>query len=632
MIDFIKHDPKRGSVSFPQNGEYLLGDKYQLTKKIRNIDIQDKEKTEEESSHKEIRKIKSFPLFIIWILIFLFLSPFVFTLFFSFLGLNTLYLAKEEMDKGNFARAKSSLRLSNTFFSVGKEAYRALDFQAKIIGRQDNLKRLSGDIELGYKISQGVLYAFDSEIYFSKIFSGKSKDPADDFAKGENYLKSAIVALEKVKAEEKIPAPILQKMAVIDPFIKLLSNASDVLPGLFGMEGQRTYLLLFQDNMELRPGGGLIDSYGILKINMGKISEFSIKDVDDADRQLRGHVEPPYGIRRHLPSIHWYMKDSNFDVDFIDSASSASNFLFVETGQKVSGVIGIDTSFIKNVLQAIGPVYVPDYKEKVYANNLYILVQSHAEKNLLPSEESKKDFLRSIYKAMMEKISKEEVPYLLLAQSISDSLMQKHLMFSFNNSAQNIFTVNGWSSSLWDERKEDEESINDFLGINEANLGLNKVNYFIKRNLSQKVSIAEDGSISEELIISYKNDSISWPGGDYKNYLRIILPQDAAISEILINDVPQVMVDAITDPLVYEDADFRKPVGLEIERVAQDNNMIYGFIVNIPAGEIVKVKAKYSLAGTISGLNTFSYSLKLFKQPGIDSIPYSFSLTYPNSF
>lgn len=619
MVDFIKHDSRKENITFPQDGKYLLGDKYQLGRKIRNVDIKKKAKAQDSENFQEkTQKLKTFPLFIIWILIFLLFSPFVFTLIFSFLGLNTLYYAKNEIDKGNFAGAKSSLRLSTTFFSLGKEASKALNFQAKIIGRENNLKRLSADIDLRHKISQAILHTFDSEIYFSKIFSGKSENPKEDFAKGENYLKSAILTLEKVKAEGKIPAPVLQRMEIIDPLIKLLSNTSDTLPSVFGMEGPRIYLLLLQNNMILRPTGGFIDSYGILKVNMGKITAFSIHDVYDADKQLKGHVEPPFAIRRYLPSAHWYLKDSNFDVDFVRSASISSNFLFVETGQKADGIIGVDLSFVKNILHAVGPVYLENYKEMVDENNFFELTRTQ-----------NKDFLRSLYKSIIAKISAENIPYLLLAQSISDSLTQKHLIFSFNNNTQNIFTVNGWSSSLWDERKEDERSLNDFLGISEANLGINKVNYFIKRQVVQKVKIERGGEILEELNISYKNDDIT---EDYKNYLRIILPNNTTLSEISINDIPQNIIDVVTDPLVYEDRNFKPPFGLEVERVIQDNKAIYGFVVTVPASEIVKVKVKYAIPGNVSGLDTFSYNLKLFKQPGVDSITYSLLLAHPDSF
>jgi hypothetical protein len=195
---------------------------------------------------------------------------------------------------------------------------------------------------------------------------------------------------------------------------------------------------------------------------------------------------------------------------------------------------------------------------------------------------------------------------------------------------QNILTVNGWSFTLWDERESGKGSVNDFLGINEANLGLNKANPLVSRQVSQKVTVGNDGSISDELEINYKNQNTIVDMG-YKNYLRIILPENTSLSEILINDTPQVIVSAITDPLVFEKKGFKPPQGLEVERTVEGGRDVFGFLVIIPAGEVVKITLKYTLARNISVLNAFSYNLKLFKQPGIDNLPYSLALIYPNS-
>jgi hypothetical protein len=619
-IDFIKRDLKSTNISYPPNGKNLLSDNYPIAQKIRRVDIKKKAKTQIEFSGGEAEKFRKLPFFIVWILIFLFISPFIFTSFFSFLGFNTLYYAKGELDRGNFSNAKSSLHLSETLFYIGKQAADVLLFQAKVTGIENSLKKQSLDLDSGYKISQALLQVFNSGVYFSKILSGKSTNPLVDFAKGENYLKNSIIILDKEKAEGKIPAPILQKLEIINPLIKLLATTSDIAPSIFGIDSPKTYLILLQNNLELRPGGGIIDSYGILKFNLGKITDFSMHSVADADSQLRGHVEPPFAIRRYLPSKHWYMKDSNFDVDFVNSTFSSSNFIFVETGQRVDGVITIDNFFIKSILHAIGPVYVADYKQTIDENNFYALMQSHVDK----------DFLRSLSKVIMTKMAEKKVSYLLIGQAISDTLTQKHLLLTFKD-WQSIFTVNGWSSSLWDDRKESNGTVNDFVGISEANLGMNKANYYLKRKVSQKVTIENNGNTSEELEINYRNESNVWPGGDYKNYLRIILPKNIELSEILINDIPQVLVNAITDPLVYEAKNFKVPPGLEIEKTQEEGKSIIGFLVRVPKGEIIKVKLKYMLAQNTS-LDTFSYNLKLFKQPGIDSIPYSLSLTYPKSF
>jgi len=631
MIDFTRNDPKIEEISYPPNGKNLLGDKYPLAKRIRSIDIRKKVRVHNES-RESVKKLKKAHIFIIWVLIFLLFFPFVFTTLFSSLGLNAFYYAKGEATRGSFSSTKSAIHLSQTFFYLGKQTLKIFSFQARIIRQENNLKKLAEDIDLGYTLSEALSQGFNSETYFSKILSGESKNPIEDFIKGENCLKSSIIALDKIKAEGKIPAPILQNLEIINPIIRFLSSIVDIMPNILGMEGPKTYLILFQDNLELRPGGGLIDSYGILKLNMGKITEFSLHNTSDADKQLKGHVEPPFAIRRYLPEQHWYMKDSNFDVDFIKSASSAANFFFVEAGQKADGVIAVDTSFIKSILHVVGSVYVADYKEVVDENNLYALMQSNAEKKFSPDSAQKKDFLKSLNKAIMEKIVEKKASYFLIAKSISEALTQKHLMFVLNNDSRNILIVNGWSSSLWDERKNSRGTVNDFVGINEANLGNNKVGYFIRRLMSQKITIGNDGNITEELVINYKNDSTAWSGGDYKNYLRVILPKNVKLSEILINNQVQDIIDAVTNPLTYEAKNFKVSQGLEVEEVSEGNKTIFGFLVRVPIGKIIKVKLKYALSENTSELNVFSYNLKLFKQPGVDNLPYSLSFVYPNSF
>lgn len=631
VIDFVRHDSRMKNISYPAGGQYLLSDKYPLAKKIRGIDIKQKVRVRDIYVGRSKEKVNKFPAFMIATLIFLFFSPLIFTMLFSFLGLRTFYYAKGEIDGGNFSNAKSSIHLSQTFFSLGKQTSAILFQQGKIFGFGDRLSKLSEEINYGYKISQSLSQIFNSEIYFSKILTGKSENPANDLIMGESALNDSIVALNKIKAEGKIPAQISQNLEIINPLIKFLSTTSDVMPGLLGMGSPKTYLVLFQNNLELRPGGGFIGSYGILKLKMGKITQFAVYDVYDADEKLRGHVEPPFAIRRYLPSEHWHLRDSNFDVDFVKSALSASNFVSIETGEKVDGVLAVDVSFIRNVLHALGPIYVSDYGELVNENNLYALSQSYPEKNFFPGYTQKKDFLRSLNNEISTRLTEDNTPYLLIAQAISDALSQKHLLFAFDNNSQKIFSVNGWSSVLEDQRTSSEENINDFLGINEANLGTNKVDYLISRQVSQKVVIANDGSLAEELAIYFKNDSLFLPGGNYKNYLRVILPKNTNLSEISINDSPQKIVSAIIDPLVYEAKTFKAPEGLEVEKVEEENKQIFGFIVDVPADKSVTVKLKYSFPGNVSNLGVFSYNLELFKQPGIDSLPYSLSFSYPKT-
>jgi hypothetical protein len=630
-IDFVRENLKLRKIEFSANGINLLGDRYPLTKKIREIDMGEIAEERKKKNYKNENKFRKYIFFIFSILILLLLLPFFSTIFFSFIGLNTFSHAKIEMDKGNFANIKSSLRLSQVFYSLEMQSAKIVSYQAKILKIKNSPERFLHDAGLGYNLAESLMQMINAEEYFTKLLNGESKSPIDDFSMGKKCLKNSIIVLNKVRAEEKIPESITQKIKTIDPLINFISNSIDVMPTILGIGGQKTYLVLLQDNTELRPGGGLIDSYGILKFNMGKITEFSLHDIEGADRQLRGHAEPPFAVKKYLPSEHWYMKDSNFDVDFIKSASASANFLFAETGEKVDGVIGVDTTFIKNILHAIGSVYAYNCRITVDENNFYALLQSYVNKSCSSDLTPKGDFLRSVSESTLEKIAKEKENYFLIAQAISKSLLEKHLLLTFKD-LQNVFTVNGWSSSLWDERNEAKGDVNDFLGISEANLGINKINQLIYRKISQKVTVGQEGEISEELIVDYKNNNTVSPNGNYKNFLRIILPKDTRLLELSISGNIQNVLSAIANSSIYEAKDYKAPQGLEVEETSEENKTIFGFMVNIPAGEIIKIRFKYALAKNIFGLDAFSYNLKLFKQPGIDNFPFLLSLSYPGSF
>jgi hypothetical protein len=630
-IDFVRENSKLRKIGVSGNGMNLLGDRYQLAKKIREINMGGIAEEQKKNNYKNENKFRKYIFFIFSILTLLLLLPFFSATSFSFIGLNTFNHARVEMDKGNFTNIKSSLRLSQVFYSLEMQSAKIMSYQTNILKIKNNSEKFLHDASLGYNLTEGLLQMINAKEYFTKLLSGESKNPIDDFSMGKKCLKNSIIGLNRVRAEEQIPESIIKKIKTIDPIINFISNSIDLIPIILGIDGKKTYLVLLQDNTELRPGGGLIDSYGVLKFNMGKVAEFFLHDIEEADRQLRGHAEPPFAIRKYLPSEHWYMKDSNFDVDFVKSASASANFLFTETGERVDGVIGVDAAFIKNILHVIGPVYAYNCRINVDENNFYALLQSYVNKSCSPNLTSKGDFLRSVSESALEKIVKEKENYFLIVQAISKSISEKHLLFAFKD-LQNVFTVSGWSSSLWDERKEAEENVNDFLGISEANLGINKINQLIYRKISQKVTVGQDGEVLGELIIDYKNTNTVSLNGDYKNFLRIILPKNTRLLELSIGDSIKNVVSANTNPSVYEDKNYKAPQGLEIEETLEENKTIFGFMVNVPVGEIIKIRFKYALAKNIFGLDAFSYNLKLFKQPGIDSFPFLLSLSYPSSF
>jgi hypothetical protein len=634
-VDFVKNDKKEVRSSQPKEGNYLLGESYRIEEKIKTLDLKEQKqafkKTYRESFVKRKKQMSIFgKTWIAFSVALLILLPIITTAVFSFMGYQGLKLTQNYLEKGDSDNAVISANSAENFFNLSQKSLNTLIFETDWLATSRLTNDFSNKINKGKQIAIAAGSLAKAASLYKRVYVGKAAVPEFDFNDSVNNLRDGIIFAQKQQAEGEDFGGLINKSKSIVGFA---SSTIDLWPDLLGINEKKIYLVLFQNNMELRPGGGFIGSYGILTMDKGRISDFKIHDVYDADGQLKTHIEPPFAIRRILKIPHLYLRDSNFDPDFTVDAAKAAMFLNLELNQKVNGVIGVDLNFVKNLLEQIGPITVTDYNEKVDSSNFFALTESHAEKNTFPGSTQKKDFLKALFNSISQELtSARKISYLNVGKILADSIDEKNVLFAFDKgSVQNIFTINSWSSSLLDTRQESQSVINDYLGINEANIGVNKVNYFIRRSFSQNIVIGANGQVSETVTLSFKNTSDgAWPGGDYTNYIRMLLPLNSKVTAVEIDGVQQSIINAITDPIVYESKTFKAPSGLEIEETKTGNKSLFGFLVKVPTAKLTTVKIKYDLPKKISfAWPDFTYDLKIYKQPGVDTYPYAFSISYP---
>lgn len=655
-IDFSQKK-KRKTISYflPSNGLYALEDPYPLERKIREscvLEEQNDYHLESVKNHKSVSSSSFVVRSLVVSFFVILLMPLLGTIIFGFLGVTVLTDTKANLEKGDFIKSYKSAGVSSTFLTLARESSRVVMWQGNVIGQGKSVEPFYNALSLGNDIAQIAGYVSSASYNLKQVIEGKSSSPEKSYQEAMNSLKKSLTLMQKVEVEDTqsiVSNPIIQRIYGGDVVkqletvrglrkqLSLLGSTLDISPELLGFNTPKKYLVLFQNNMELRPGGGFIGSYGIVTVDKGKINEFEIRDVYDADGQLKGHIEPPYPIRRYLPQVHWFLRDSNFNVDYPKNASMAAFFLKEELGETVDGVIGVDVSFLQKVVDVMGPVQVRDYNQEVTGENFYLVTQTHVEKDFFPGSTQKKDFLRSLYNSLKEKFEqKNNISYLELVQVIGESIQEKHILFGFSDQTiQDVFTVNGLSSSLFDNRSKGSVIINDFLGVSEANIGINKVNYFIQRQMDYKTVIDSTGTITGTLLLGYNNTSKEnvWPGGNYKNYVRIIVPLGTTLNSIAINGDEQDIVQAVTDPRLYEARNFIPPQGFEVEEYTQDNKTIYGFLVTIPPQERQTIALSYTLSQKAPVNNPlFLYSQRVFKQPGTDNYPLTTSIVYPKDF
>ena len=558
--------------------------------------------------------------------------PLIYILMTSLVGFGLMSLALPQAENGNFKTAENFASLANSVLGSAEavaKSYLPLELLAK--GPHDQLVKSLAQGADASEIEKDLFKSIDS---FAHIYRGESRDPKADFNKALTTTKNSLIKLEEMKAQKELPASVAKKFENANYLLSIFENTIDSYPQILGFDKKRKYLLLFQNNMELRPGGGFIGSYATVGIDKGQIDKLEISDVYDADGKLRTHIEPPFGLKRYGGVTHWFLRDSNFDISTLSNAAASASILKQETGDQVDGVVSIDTNFIKNLLAATGPVNVDDYKEQVSTDNFYVLTQKHAEDNFFPGSTQKKDFLRSLLNSLLIKLSdKRSVSYLQVAKQIEKSIKEKHLLFVFENSSiQKSFSVNNLSGAALDNRPKGENAINDYFGVIDANIGANKSNYYLTRSISQEVAIADGGGVSAKATLNYEN--MSKPGdrfgGEYKNYIRFILPSGANLNSVSSDDRDNGITPAITNPTVYLDKTFVLSKEIEIETSQINGKEVVGFFFSVPSGAHKKVSISYTVPqGIDTSSPVSSYNLRLFKQPGTDQDPYSFTLSYP---
>ncbi len=638
-IDFKKHTSRSANYFIPSGGTYLYPN-YDLGIRIGLFTFVHKEKPD--VKRKKIVKVKEFDpearsrniAVLLTLALSLFIAPIIITLLLALSGAGLLSWSLKQAEAGNIVNSQRIATAADYSFVATESLIPGLMLPMALF--PDQTGQFAQSIKTGREVivvEQDSLMALQ---LLQDIASKRSNDPKDDFLKATAIMKNTLLTLQKLQAENTLPEVAQKKLVGYRGALRLAEGTIDMWPSLFGFEGKKKYLVLFQNNMELRPGGGFIGSFGMTSVMNGEFSKLEIFDVYDADGKLKTHVDPPFGLRRYMGSSHWTLRDSNFSIDFVTNAEEARKFLKMELGQDVDGVIAIDTSFLKGLLSVLGPIELRDYGERVTPDNFYLMTQTHVEKDFFPGSTQKKDFLRSLMTAMMHKLFEERAfSWNAMASMIETAVREKHLLVSsFDTAHQNAFSLNGLSSTLLDNRNsEKKNSYRDYLGVVDANVGGNKANYYVNRVMSHTVRFDTQGTLQGAVAVTYQNKSgeRSPFGGEYKNYMRFILPEGAELQSVFIDGEEQALLPAITNASFFASPDFTPPSGLEVEETVGFGKSIFGFYITVPMNSKKKITVSYRIPNAMNpGDAAFLYKLYLYKQPGTISNPYSLSVAYPD--
>lgn len=365
--------------------------------------------------------------------------------------------------------------------------------------------------------------------------------------------------------------------------------------------GDVRWLVLFQNDDELRATGGFLGSYGLLVFHDGKLADVVIEDVYDADGQFSGYIESPPGHYEYLSSARGLrLPDANWFIDFPTSAATILRYFAYSDHSGIVGVTAITSGYVQELLSIVGPVEIPDYATAVSADSLPELLRENRGEFFAGSIQ-KKHILKQLFSSLtfaVSSLSQTKVEQ-IIAVTLDNSMKNNILFYSTKPAIQELYTSMHLTGSLPDE---------PFFSLNESNVGINKVNAYISRELTlQRVdsgctlslrltnsapiySSTPLGSLATQSVSDSENTS------GYVVYTRLISSRD-----ILVTDIQYSR---------HEPRTLSQNSGTTISGIPFTET---GFLLTLPA------QTSEELSVTLSSDETTS--LLFLKQPGTPPLP-----------
>lgn len=317
-----------------------------------------------------------------------------------------------------------------------------------------------------------------------------------------------------------------------------------ILPELLGGDKARKYLILFQNDKELRPTGGFLTYYSVFRVEQGVIHIDSSNDIYTLDNSISYHPKADPIILKYLPKVYTQnIRDINLSPDFIVSMDNFKTY-YAKSSLKtqIDGIIAIDTQFVVHLIQILGEVQTDGQtftaKEDPQCNCPQVVYQLelNTTKPVNYVKSNRKGIVGDLLYATMQKALKSS-PKLYwgpLFQAAINDAVEKHILFSLNDpGAQKGIDALGWSGRI-------KSFDGDYQHINDANFGGAKSNMYIKESMRIDYNVAQNGQIKKTITLEYKNpykysDCNLESGGlclnaILRNFQRVYVPEGSVLS------------------------------------------------------------------------------------------------------
>jgi len=359
---------------------------------------------------------------------------------------------------------------------------------------------------------------------------------------------------------KKVKEKVVGLIKMIDSTAEMATEIKPIvsyLKPLLGFPDEKKYLLLFQNDAELRPTGGFLTAYAILSVYKGNFKPLGSFDIYTLDAKFGNRLPPPEPIKKYHKNVYyWHLRDMNLSPDFKEFIQTFWPNYKKAGGVDVDGIVAVDTKVLVDLLRVLGPIGVADWGRYSAENDprcncpqVFYELERQISKPLGTLRTERKAVLgplmHSILLNVMQSPRKKWPEFFNLAFT---NIQEKHMLFYFfNEELQRAIEVLNAGGRIKDYD-------GDYLHINDSNFAGAKSNMFIRVNVSQDIKIESEGKIVKTVTIDYKNpeppSNCNLEAGElclnglYRDWVRLYVPKGSELIEVSGSEV-----EAIT----YED-------------------------------------------------------------------------------
>ncbi len=500
--------------------------------------------------------------------------------------------------------ARAQLSAVQTTVRAGRSVLSAVE---RLTGVGDDVLRLSGMLD-------GVTAGVDAGATFATLPPETKRAMLQRLASAAPELERAAVDVDIAVADmaalsqDELAAPVV---AALSPFVNKLEESRDalrvlsmgarLLPQFAGLGEQKTTMLVFLNNAELRPGGGFVGSYALVDMKDGDVRSMETYDVYNLDHPVENLVvtRPPAPITRYLGLTRYFFRDANWSPDFAVSAKSLldrrqAEIALAAPSQRVGALapvpvhnlIGLTPAFASDLLRIVGPVTV---EGKTYtADNVYDLLQHEVEQNFvnqgIPFDERKRALLGLVdaVRARLFNLPLSSWPSVIAA--FERNIEKKHVaLYSEDQRVEDLLSADGWGGRLTPSAAGE-----DMFQFVDANLGGLKSDPVVDRTISYALRFNNSRQLVAKATVRYAHHgSFDWKTSRYRSYVRLYVPKGSK----LVATTGSLADDKVKNPS-------RSPGSTD---VAEELGLTsFGTFVSVEPGETRDLTFEYVLPDALS--------------------------------